>query len=419
MRPMIRTTILFVIAIYFFDHSAFAAMTLQEAERIALEKDPAIAQLMAESLALSQKAIADGALKDPRLTLAVASVPVDTFSMEQEPMTQQKIGIQQGFPRGKTLELEQKKGDSMAEQKRVAADLEKRKIIQAVRIAYQEVIYHRLAYQIILKSQKFLKQLVEIVEFRYASGKTTRQDVLEATLARSRTADRLLKIKNQEDQARARLSKWIPREAAFGPLSSPFVDLPALPEQSEMINRLPKHPSVQMGDLQIQTQTMDLLKAKEQYKPGWMVDANYGYRQGDNPNRTPRADFLSVMVSMDLPLFTENRQDRVHHATQMQVQAAESGRDDRLRNLASDLELQYADYLRLAERIQVFHTQLVPEAKQYTETAMVSYQSGVADLTSVVRAHLVELTIRLDLLEVTYKRLVAQAKLLFIGGEQS
>ncbi|MBF0400066.1 MAG: TolC family protein [Magnetococcales bacterium] len=418
MRQITLTITLLVLALVGGEHSAFAALTLKEAERLALEKDPAVAQLLAESSALSQKAIADGSLKDPKLTLGVVSVPLDTFDMEQEAMTQEKIGIQQGFPRGDTLKLERQQTDSMAQQKRLAAELENRKIVQEVRIAYQDVVYQQLAYQSIQASQKFLKQLMEIVEFRYSSGKASRQDFMEASLAHSRTADRLLKVKNQEDAARARLSKWIPREAAFGKLASSFVDLPVLPPRAEMDSRLAKHPVMQMADQQIQTQGLDLLKAKEQYKPGWMIDASYGYRQGDNPNKTPRSDFVSLMVSMDMPLFTENRQDRLHDARRIQVQAAEWGRDDRLRTLASDLELHHAEYLRLEERLQVFAKQLLPEAKQYTETAMVSYQSGVADLTSVMRAHLAELAIRLDQLEIRYKRLVTQARLLFIVGEQ-
>ncbi|MBF0583112.1 MAG: TolC family protein [Magnetococcales bacterium] len=418
MRQITLTITLLVLALVGGGRSACAALTLQEAERLALEKDPTVAQLMAESNALSQKAIADGSLKDPRLTLGVVSVPLDTFDMEQEAMTQEKIGIQQGFPRGDTLKLERQQTDSMAQQKRLAAELENRKIVQEVRIAYQDVLYQQLAYQSIQASQKFLKQLMEIVEFRYSSGKASRQDFMEASLAHSRTADRLLKVKNQEDAARARLSKWIPREAAFGKLASSFVALPVLPPPAEMNGRLAKHPVMQIADQQIQTQGLDLLKAKEQYKPGWMIDASYGYRQGDNPNKTPRSDFVSLMVSMDMPLFTENRQDRLHDARRIQVQAAEWGRDDRLRTLASDLELYHAEYLRLGERLQVFDKQLLPEAKQYTETAMVSYQSGVADLTSVMRAHLAELAIRLDQLEVRYKRLVTQARLLFIVGEQ-
>ncbi len=419
-EPLMRflqIKLFFMFFTLFMSHTASAALTLQEAERVALAKDPAVAQMVAESSALSQQAIADGSLSDPRLSLGIASIPLDTFDLEQEPMTQQKIGIQQGFPRGDTLRLKQERTGSMARQKQIGVELEKRKIIRGVRVAYLDVVYQKLAYQIVLKSQKFFKQLVEIVEFRLSSGIAERHDFLEASLALSRMADRLLQVKSKEDQARAHLSEWIPLDIAFGDVARDFMELPTLPKQAEMKKRLVQHPMVQMADQQIYSQALGVLQAKEQYKPGWMVEANYGYRDGYNANKTPRSDFLSFMVSMDLPLFTENRQDRLHHASRKQVEAAEFGRDDRLRSLATELELSWADYVRLGERLQVFSGKLIPEAHQFTETTMVSYQSRVADLTSVVRAHLAELTIRLDLLDLRYKRLMTQAKLLFLVGE--
>ena len=186
-----------------------------------------------------------------------------------------------------------------------------------------------------------------------------------------------------------------------------------------MTERLLQHPSVQMADVRIHTQELGLLRAKEQYKPGWMLAADYGYRQGNNPdkNKSSRSDFLSIMATVDLPLFAKNRQDRARNASHSQVQAAKFGRDDRLRLLATDLESNYADYVRLGERLQVFSSRLIPEAQQYTETTMTSYQSRVTDLTDVVRAHLTELTVRLDLLNLRFKHLVAQAKLWFIIGD--
>ena len=383
-----------------------------------MEKDPVVSKLVAESRALSQQAIADGQYQDPRLKLGISAIPLDSFDLEQEGMTQSKIGIQQGFPRGDTLRLKKEQANSSAEAKRVKADLERIKILRGVRMAYQDAIYQRMAYKIVLKSEEFFKQLVDIVEFRYASGKAQRQDILEASLALSKMSDRLLKIKNKEDLARARLSQWIPRDVAFGPLPSVFPKFSAVPERLAMIELLVQHPAVRLADVKIHGQGLKRLQAKENYKPGWMVEANYGYRQGNNPNTSSRSDFLSVMASVELPLFTKNRQDRRHNARQIQVQAAQFGRDDRLRNLAVDVEESYANYDRLGQRLHLFSNQLMPEAQQYTETTMISYQSRVADLTDVVRAHLAELTVRLNLLEVRYKRLVAHAKLLFLEGDQ-
>ena len=49
--------------------------------------------------------------------------------------------------------------------------------------------------------------------------------------------------------------------------------------------------------------------AKQKYKPEWGVNASYGYRD-DDPMGNSRADLFSVGVTFDLPLFTDNRQDK-------------------------------------------------------------------------------------------------------------
>ena len=423
MQSIIQPNLLYRIAISvlvfgFLTNFSFADLTLVEAEKLVMGKDPVVAKLLAESKALSQNAIADGELKDPRLKLGITAIPLDSFDLKQEGMTQQQIGIQQMFPRGDSLRLKKEQTYSSGQEKRLQADLENMKTLRDLRIAFLEVIYRRMAYRTVLKSKQFFKQLVEISEFRFASGKTQRQRVLEAAVALSRMDDRLLRIKHKEDLARARLSRWIPRAIAFGGFPATFPKLSPLPERSKMTHRLLRHPSIQLANTQIQTRKLGLLQAKEQYKPGWMLDATYGRRGGKNPNGRSRSDFLSFMVSADLPLFSKNRQDRVQNARQTQVQAAEFGRDDQLRNLETALETNYADFSRFGERKRIFKSKLLPESKQYTETSMISYQSRVADLTDVIRGHLSELTTRLDLLEVQFKRLVAHTKLLFVIGDR-
>ena len=417
-RTRFTKSLLFVtLFMGWFNPSAFAAFTLTEAETYALQNDPMVAQQRAESLAMMEQSFALGSWKDPQLSLGLVSLPLDTFDREQEAMTQQKIGLTQGFPRGDSLRFKQEQTQSEAQGKNLQALLEEQKIRRDVRLQYLDVVYQRLAYQTVKKSQKFFQQLKSITQFRYASGKSSQQAVIEASLSYEKMQDKLLKLQTMEDVARARLSKWIGKKQAFGTLVDDFPKLSPLPSYADMLRRLTDHPSVQGADAAIHAQSLGISYAQEQYKPGWMVDINYGLRQGDNPNGTPRSDFASLMVAVDLPLFPKNRQDRVRESSQIKWQAAQLGRDDRLRSLGADLETQYALFTHLGERLALHSTQLIPQSQQFTQTTMTSYQSQVADLTDVVRAQLAELTTRLEQLEVRYNRLLAQIQLRFIIGE--
>jgi outer membrane protein TolC len=400
-----------------FSIPAYSAITMEEVESIALKSDPEVLRLAAQSRSLSEKSIADGQWKDPRIKLGIIAIPTDSFDLNQENMTQQQIGIQQMIPRGKSLALLQKKTRSKALEKDRKADLVKQTIRRDVRLAYLDVGYQKQAYEIVQKSEVFFGQLEEIAQFRYASGKEKQQRILEASLTHSRMEDRLLKITDLENKARAKLSKWIDNKEAFGEITSAFPRFAPLPNQDVMLRGLSNHPMIHLAEAKIKTSILGVELAKQKYKPAWMVDATYGRRLANSLGKS-RADLFSIMVSLDLPLFTKNRQDRVQDSQRFGVEAAQHERDNQLRMLEYQLELHSIKLQLTQERIILFSSKLMPDALNYTQTTMTGYQSGVTDLTAVVRAHLAELKVRLDLLKLQHTKLSSNVRLLYLMGEQ-
>ena len=53
--------------------------------------------------------------------------------------------------------------------------------------------------------------------------------------------------------------------------------------------------------------------AEQAYKPGWALDLNYGYREGNLPSGEPRSDFVSVAVTVDLPIFRSLLNKIIYH----------------------------------------------------------------------------------------------------------
>ena len=78
-------------------------LTLLESEQLALDSDFITREFNTRSASLSERVIADGQLPDPKIKLGIMYMPVDSFDRSQEPMTQLQVGIQQSFPRGRTL----------------------------------------------------------------------------------------------------------------------------------------------------------------------------------------------------------------------------------------------------------------------------------------------------------------------------
>jgi len=393
-------------------------LTLQQAENAALTQSPEIKSLQAKTRALGQSAIAAGQLSDPKLMLGTMNVPVDTFDFSQEPMTQIQVGIQQSFPRGRSLHYRslQKKDLSRAEsQKQQETRLQ---VLQGVRVSWLNLYYWLHARQIILKQKKVFRHLVKVSESMLANNKAQQKDVIRAQLELTELDNRLLDINQQIDTARATLARWV------GPALAKTANPKRLPRWTspstlgQLHNRIKQHPILKTDEAFISAGNAGINLARQQYKPGFTVGVAYGFRQGRNVvDGRRRADFLTAQVSVDLPLFTHNRQDRTLKASEDDLIASEENQMSHYRQLREALKTQYASWQQQRKSAWLYRSHLVPEAKQYAEATMTAYQNAQTDFPTLARAYVRELNTELAGLKANVYRDIARANLLYLQGK--
>jgi outer membrane protein TolC len=392
-------------------------LTLTEAERIAVDADPVIAADRARAQALGEAAVAEGQLPDPRLKAGVANLPLDTFRLNQQDMTQVVVGVEQSFPPGDTLRYRQRQGEWQSAAEQAGAQDTTRKLVRDVRSGYLELFYQLQADRIVAETRATFDRLVDITRAQYATGRVTQQDVLGASLELARLDDRATQIRNAVENERAALGKWL-GEAVNRPLDDRLPELPPLPPREMLLAALTQHPAIRAESARIESESQAVRIAREQYKPGWSVGVEYGQRYGQDASGDPRPDMLTAMVSVDLPLFPGQRQDRRLAASLQEAEAARFSRADRLRELGEMLETEYANWQRLGERGALYDTRLLPEADANAEAALNAYQSGVTDFGTLMRADITDLDVRLEVLRVRVERLQAQARLLYLAGDE-
>lgn len=71
----------------------------------ALSQDYALAQSRHSEQAISAQRDAVQLLPDPRVSVGMLNVPVDGFALDEQAMTQLKVGVSQMLPRGDSVEL--------------------------------------------------------------------------------------------------------------------------------------------------------------------------------------------------------------------------------------------------------------------------------------------------------------------------
>ncbi|MDH5230785.1 MAG: TolC family protein [Gammaproteobacteria bacterium] len=397
-------------------------LTIKDAETVAVQKDPMIVKFQAGVAASMEEAIADQALPDPRLKLGAMNLPLDGFSLTQEPMTQMVIGVQQMLPSWGLLDLKHDAGLIKAEVHRAQAMTRALMVLRMVRKGWMDVYYYTHSQRLVKESQEVFSQLVKITQFQYRAGRGKQQDVVRAQLELSMLQDREAMIEQQREAAIANMEKWIGASVKTHTLSTEFPQLPELPPIEELSKNVEFHPSVAVAKAQLGVARTKVAIAKAKYKPSFMLDVSYGWRGGYNTMgemQTPRADFVSAMVSMDMPFFTSKRQDKRLNARGHELNAASDAINNQRRELQQILDTSYANWVRLGERMEFYQKTVLLQAAQFSETSRKAYQSRVSDFSELVKARLGELNNNLQALKIRTDRAKAHYDLQYIAGESS
>jgi len=414
-HPAFNRVVVFIAIMSVFSHAS--ALTLAEAENIALGNDPLMESHKAVARAWNNDAVADNQLPDPKLLMGLSNVPVDSLSLSQEPMTQLIFGVQQSFPKGDSLELKQVQSEWQGKAELAKAAERQVSVKRTIREDFLNLYYQIEAVRIIHRSRKLFSQLVDITEAHYASGRVNQQDVLSAELELSRLDDRAIKIQTEEDMLRSKLEQWL-GEAAWQPIDLDFPQLPQVLNIDDLNVLITNHPAIAIETAKLQASKQGVAIANQQYKSAWGLGLEYRKRFGENPDSSDRTDMVAAMVTLDIPLFTENRQDKRVAASEEKMMAVRLARDDKLRNLKQIYDSSQIKIKKLDERHRKYKTDLIISAESNTKAALKAYQSGVTEFTSLMRAHITELDIRLSDLRVRVDRALAMTQLLYVTGEE-
>ncbi len=395
---------------------------LQQAITYAISNDPWLKGSELNERALLAESIADGELPDPSLSLGLLNLATDTLDFNQEPMSQFKLGLAQKFPRGDTLKLKRRQKREQSAAYPYLREDRKARLALNVSLLWLDTFLAQQSVALIEKNRHLFDQLVDITHANYTatSGSTRQQDVIRAELELSQLNDRLSMLWQDHDTAQQALGEWLSAEQVSRALPDNLQNNGLIPTNFELrlqaIARIVKHPRVQALDRKIEAVATGLELTRQQYKPEWGIKASYAYRD-DAPGGDERAGFLSMGISVDLPLFTANRQDQRVAAASHRRLAVQTERDLLMRKLLSGYDQAGAELLRLDEREKHYQQYLLPQMHDQADATLAAYTVDGGDFAEVMRARIAELNTKIMALELKVKRQKILAKMhYFIAG---
>ena len=378
----------------------------------ALEAHPHVVQVDLQADAARHRVAPAGAWEDPRLEVGVQNLPYDPFSLNATPMSGVRVGLSQRFPWPGKRPLAEAAARAGAEVAKALSEEARNELSAEVRGLYYDLHLIDVSARVIETNLQIVARFIELADAKYRVGAGRQQDFLRARVAKSELEESHIGIEAKRASLLARLSERLARAEplALGPqldvaisLPNPALDGDALANLAEAHRPLLHALAGRVEGAQARADLADKAAL-----PDLGVSLAYTFR-GDAGGLDPvnGADFLSLGMSVGLPVFHGRKQGPASEAAQVDHSAAQAAVRSARLEIRGVIDEALATLPRLEAQMAKYADEIIPTTAQALEADLTSYQVDKASVLDVLDAQM-----RLVRYQTDYHRLhVAHEKL--------
>jgi outer membrane protein TolC len=387
-----------------------AQLSMQEAQRRAVERSRQLAAQEAAVSASREMAVAATQLPDPVLKLGIDNLPVngpDRFSVTRDFMTMRRIGVMQELTRGQKRELRGQRFEREAEKSLADKDATLATVQRETALAWLERYYAEAMARVLAEQTSQARLEVQAAEAAYRGARAGQADVFAAHSTLAALEDRLSEFARRVAVAKANLGRWV-GEAAETPLASaPAMDSIPL-DVNALETHLTGHPEIVAMTKQAEVAAAEARVAQAARKPDWTVEVAYQQRGPDFSN------MVSLGVSVPLPWDRANRQDREVASKLAMAEQIRAQRDEMLRAHVGEVRAMVIEWQNGRERLGRYERDLLPLARERARAALAGYQGGKTSIGDLLGARRNEAEVRMQGVQLEMDTARLWAKLSFL-----
>ncbi|NRB38872.1 MAG: TolC family protein [Pseudomonadales bacterium] len=396
-------------------------LSLKQAEALALDYDVSVQRILSQAEAMGHLSIAESDFPDPVLKFGAQNIPVDSWALDEDPMTQAKISLSQRFTAGNSREDTAKLYQQQQLAKTEQAALARLQLIYNSRLLWLDAFKWQAKVAILKNDKKLFVQLKDLTYSLYEVGKRQQQDVLRSDLELGLLLQKQMQAEQTFSQSRLQMAVLTGPEVltrswptTLSPLMPITVDVY---NQTQLATKLSQHPQIRQLHYQLRQADAQIALVDSNTKTVWGAEVSYGYRGSENDMGEKRSDLVSAMVNVSIPLWGGNRNDKRREASRLQKQQLQYGYDDTLRQLYTQVQAQTVLWQQLQQRRKFYATDLISKADRHVHASLKAYETGVGDLQALMRASINRQQFKLDYLQLQIDEQKALAKLYLLLGE--
>jgi cobalt-zinc-cadmium efflux system outer membrane protein len=369
---------------------ATAAAAVDEPGKLAdeaVEANPTLEALRARTAELDALAGSAGTWSDPVIGVEYSNVPVDTFALDDHPMSAVQFQAQQTLPPWGWSRLREEVAESRVLASEHALEEAQAQLRREVFELYWRLTLSRLLEQVTREHAAWAEDLLEAVRARYETGRAAQNQVLQLQVLRDRLQDDLGDFARADRVLSAALSRTLSREPGSAFSTPP--ELAPIPVDGSVASwtalAREERPELQRLEESIRTAEKSAEVARVEGWPDVSVWMKYRLRTIDT-EQDDGTDQISAGISIPIPWGSAKR-SRAERAAQLQ--AANAGRARlaaELDRIESELEAVHARWTRAFEKSVAYREHLIPDARAALETSYSDYTVGRADFATLFDA---------------------------------
>lgn len=372
-------------------HPTGPPVMLAELLQEALEKNPELIALRAQVGVVRQRPAQERFLDAPMAEAQVWQWPFNSINPGDTNMYM--FMVTQDLPgRGKRqLRAAVAEKDITLAESDIA--IRARDVVNQIKQAYASLYIARKAISVYLDSVELLRQIADVSQAKYTTGRISQQDVLKPVVELSRRHTDIIMFDEQAKLATARLNVLLNRapETPIGPLVEPQEQtmLPATADLQRLA--LDRQPELQRAHVEVERAEAELASVRGDYKPDFSVQGGYMLM----PRMT---DAWTARIGITWPKAPWSRgkiDARVaEHTAAIQAAKARTQAMENMVRLA--VQEAYVRAKSAQDRAALLRTTILPQSQQTLEVSRVGYQTGRVDFQALIDNQRVLLDVNLN-----------------------
>jgi cobalt-zinc-cadmium efflux system outer membrane protein len=364
-------------------------LSLQQSVEQALSGNPGIAEIKSRAEAMAAIPSQEGALPDPTLSFGMLNVPTRSFSLQKEDMTMIEVGLSQTIPFPGKLALKEKAAEHEALAAASSVEDARLRLARDVKKAWWRLFYYDHALSVTDEAETFFQQLVDVAQAKYQVGQGKQQDVLMAQLELSKLKDEKLELTGMRHTENVQFNVLLNRKTETLARISRQAEtkLPELADAALQEKAMQSSPLFAQHQNRLDAARTKVELANKDFFPDLTVGGGYAFRQ-NSPDGLVRSDFLSVNMSINLPIYAQQKQAKAVDQRRSELLQEQYSLQDEHNKIHGEISAKTAEYRHDKERLALYEHEIIPQAEQTVRSLMAGYQVSKTEFSDLLRAQM-------------------------------